>query len=57
MTSQNHPEVQEEGRPQGLPSPSAAEEQPPEEQPPVTPRWRPADEPTCCGSGCDDCPF
>jgi len=22
-----------------------------------TPRWRPASEPTCCGSGCDDCPF
>ncbi|MFZ2491018.1 MAG: hypothetical protein WA208_06005 [Thermoanaerobaculia bacterium] len=21
------------------------------------PRWRPAAEPTCCGSGCDDCPF
>jgi hypothetical protein len=26
-----------------------------EETPPL--RWRPAAEPTCCGSGCDDCPF
>jgi hypothetical protein len=24
---------------------------------PTVPRWRPAKEPTCCGSGCDDCPF
>ena len=25
--------------------------------PPPAPRWRPASEPTCCGSGCLDCPF
>lgn len=25
--------------------------------PAPVPRWRPAKEPTCCGSGCDDCPF
>jgi hypothetical protein len=24
---------------------------------PTEPLWRPASEPTCCGSGCDDCPF
>jgi hypothetical protein len=24
---------------------------------PPEPRWRPASEPTCCGAGCDDCPF
>ena len=30
---------------------------PSEPQPAPTPRWRPASEPTCCGSGCDDCPF
>jgi hypothetical protein len=24
---------------------------------PAAPRWRPANEPTCCGSGCHDCPF
>jgi hypothetical protein len=27
------------------------------ETPKPAPRWRPAKEPTCCGSGCDDCPF
>jgi hypothetical protein len=39
----------DEGRQDCLPS------TPPE--PPPAPRWRPAAEPTCCGSGCDDCPF
>jgi hypothetical protein len=28
----------------------------PEPAPPVR-RWRPAEEPTFCGSGCIDCPF
>ncbi|HEX7808420.1 MAG TPA: hypothetical protein VF608_06845 [Thermoanaerobaculia bacterium] len=28
-----------------------------EPAPPPVPRWRPAEEPTCCGSGCLDCPF
>ncbi|HEX2835091.1 MAG TPA: hypothetical protein VHW00_18905 [Thermoanaerobaculia bacterium] len=30
-------------------------EEPRDETP--APRWRPAAEPTCCGSGCLDCPF
>jgi hypothetical protein len=25
--------------------------------PPPVRYWRPAEEPTCCGSGCIDCPF
>jgi hypothetical protein len=29
----------------------------PQSETPATPRWRPAPEPTCCGGGCDDCPF
>jgi hypothetical protein len=33
------------------------EEPPPETPAPEPPRWRPASEPTCCGSGCEDCPF
>ncbi len=39
----------DEGRQECLPSAC------PEE--PQAPRWRPAAEPTCCGSGCEDCPF
>jgi hypothetical protein len=34
--------------------------QPPREEcasKPFRPEIRPAAEPTCCGSGCDDCPF
>lgn len=35
--------------------PQQKDEKREEEAPP--PRWRPASEPTCCGSGCLDCPF
>lgn len=37
---------------ESVPAIAAAEEMPKPIQ-----RWRPAKEPTCCGSGCDDCPF
>jgi hypothetical protein len=46
-------EKNDEGGPQGPPSECVDET-------PVTPPvryWRPAEEPTCCGSGCIDCPF
>jgi hypothetical protein len=50
----NNDEVNDEGTQECVPSPVSEAEVPPA---PVVPRWRPASEPTCCGSSCDDCPF
>jgi hypothetical protein len=50
---------QNEGRQDCLPSallPAEEQNETAPAEPPI-PRWRPAAEPTCCGSGCDDCPF
>jgi hypothetical protein len=41
-------------------TPPTCDEQPQREEcaaKPFRPEIRPAAEPTCCGSGCDDCPF
>ena len=43
--------TEEEQKPECSPAIDEKREEPP------PPRWRPASEPTCCGSGCSDCPF
>ncbi|HEY0142409.1 MAG TPA: hypothetical protein VGF48_16035 [Thermoanaerobaculia bacterium] len=52
MNEPTREEEIEQQQPAPLPRPGCEEE-----AKPVAPRWRPAAEPTCCGSGCSDCPF